>query len=143
VFGSKRLTPNDRAQSDEALTISVLCQTEIVIGCRHLLNRAVGQGRRHHRLDAKKTDCSPFFFFLLLVSFVSSRNREIVNGIAKNNVENETCANCCTLACSLAGDCFISSASLSLNFLNILLRAEPTETEPQVDKRDKRDNRRA
>lgn len=33
-----------------------------------------------------------------------------------------TCASCCTLACSLAGDCFISSASLSLNFLNILTR---------------------
>lgn len=33
-----------------------------------------------------------------------------------------TCASCCTLACSLAGDCFISSASLSLNFLNILAR---------------------
>lgn len=37
--------------------------------------------------------------------------------------EKPACANCWTLACSLAGDCFISSASLSLNFLNMLARA--------------------
>lgn len=39
----------------------------------------------------------------------------------------QTCANCCMLACSLAGDCFISSASLSLNFLNILPSVDRSE----------------
>lgn len=44
-------------------------------------------------------------------------------GIAHGEGEGlRTWASCCTLACSLAGDCFISSASLSLNFLNILAR---------------------
>lgn len=94
------------------LTVSILRQTEIIIRRRHFLNGAVGQGRRHHRLQETTKEDTDFE----IVTFAESRS----NRARKR--ECATCASCCTLACSLAGDCFISSASLSLNFLNILVR---------------------
>lgn len=90
----------------KCITISVLCQTEIVIWRRHILNRAVRQGWWHHSLNIMtKEEITAKWLWHLLFN--------------KRQVKS-TCANCCTLACNLAGDCFISSASLSLNFLNIL-----------------------
>lgn len=47
---SKFSIPCQNKQS-RMLTISIFCQTEVVIRRRHFLNRAVGQGWRYHSLN--------------------------------------------------------------------------------------------